>query len=225
MFKFRKRKSVVSEFTKPEEGVIKAAASLDLRNYTPESLRNIKGIKAVAVVLLPENASDEFNEAYNAIPKMAVAAEVRAAADAKVESYNGKTVINAQTVSDNSICLINGVAVIMDIGDMKCKAMINGELYIQKGSNVEILTSNGKVHILDFKAVKSFTSIDINSDFIKASETGTLIIANNISIDSSVTNEMLIESGMLFAANEIICPESVYGTVANKALADSIKRK
>ncbi len=225
MFKFRKKKNIAEEFTKPENGVIKAVASLDLRNYTPESLKSIKGIKAVAIILLPENASAEFNEAYNAIPKMAVAAEIRASADAKVESYNGNSVINSQTVSDNSICLINGRAVIMDIGDMKCKVMINGELYIQKGSNVEVLTSNGRVHILDFKVVKSYSAIDINADFIKASENGTLIIADNIVIDSSVTNDMLIESGIIFAADEITCPSAVYGTVANKSVADTIKKK
>lgn len=224
MFKFGKKKNA-SEFMKEEEGVIKAVATLDLRNYSPESLAKIKVIKAVALILLPEDASCEFNDAYNAISKNAVASELRVSANAKVENFNGKTILNSQTVSDDSICIINGIGVIMDMENIRCKVMINGVLYMQKGSGAEILNANGTVHILDFKAVKTYDEIEINDDFIRAADEGTLVIADKIVIDNTVKNDILLESGMSFAAGKITCSAAIYGTVARKSVADKIIKK
>lgn len=47
--------------------VISARSVLDLRDYTPEALREIKSIEAVATLILPENPSPEFMEAFSKI--------------------------------------------------------------------------------------------------------------------------------------------------------------
>ena len=43
---------------------IEAVSVLDLRNYTPQALRKISSIQAVSTILLPENPSPAFAEAY-----------------------------------------------------------------------------------------------------------------------------------------------------------------
>lgn len=53
---------------------IEAVSVLDLRNYTPQALRKISSIQAVSTILLPENPSPAFAEAYADITKGAIAA-------------------------------------------------------------------------------------------------------------------------------------------------------
>ncbi len=48
---------------------IEAVSVLDLRNYTPQALRKISSIQAVSTILLPENPSPAFAEAYADITK------------------------------------------------------------------------------------------------------------------------------------------------------------
>ena len=57
---------------------IEAVSVLDLRNYTPQALRKISSIQAVSTILLPENPSPAFAEAYADITKGAIAQEVSA---------------------------------------------------------------------------------------------------------------------------------------------------
>lgn len=53
---------------------IEAVSVLDLRNYTPQALRKISSIQAVSTILLPENPSPAFAEAYAVITKGTIAA-------------------------------------------------------------------------------------------------------------------------------------------------------
>lgn len=53
---------------------IEAVSVLDLRNYTPQALRKISSIQAVSTILLPENPSPAFAEAYADITKGTIAA-------------------------------------------------------------------------------------------------------------------------------------------------------
>lgn len=46
---------------------IQAQTLLDLRDYTPQALENIKAIQAVALLILPENPTSEFIEAFSKI--------------------------------------------------------------------------------------------------------------------------------------------------------------
>lgn len=55
---------------------IEAVSVLELRNYTPQALRKISSIQAVSTILLPENPSPAFAEAYADITKGAIAQEV-----------------------------------------------------------------------------------------------------------------------------------------------------
>ena len=44
---------------------IKAQAMVDLRGYTEEALSNIKEIKTVGMLILPENPDSKFIEAFS----------------------------------------------------------------------------------------------------------------------------------------------------------------
>ena len=82
---------------------IEAVSVLDLRNYTPQALRKISSIQAVSTILLPENPSPAFAEAYADITKGAIAQEVFAPMD-KVAQYNGLNVLGP-TLPEGAICL------------------------------------------------------------------------------------------------------------------------
>ncbi len=84
---------------------IEAVSVLDLRNYTPQALRKISSIQAVSTILLPENPSPAFAEAYADITKGAIAQEVFAPMD-KVAQYNGLNVLGS-TLPEGAICLCN----------------------------------------------------------------------------------------------------------------------
>ena len=88
---------------------IEAVSVLDLRNYTPQALRKISSIQAVSTILLPENPSPAFAEAYADITKGAIAQEVFAPMD-KVAQYNGLNVLGS-TLPEGAICLCNGMTV------------------------------------------------------------------------------------------------------------------
>ncbi len=67
---------------------IHAQSVVDLRDYTPEALSNIKVIEAVALLILPENPTSEFIEAYSKIHLDAVAMTLNLSNDKKIAMYN-----------------------------------------------------------------------------------------------------------------------------------------
>ena len=93
---------------------IEAVSVLDLRNYTPQALRKISSIQAVSTILLPENPSPAFAEAYADITKGAIAQEVFAPMD-KVAQYNGLNVLGS-TLPEGAICLCNGMTIFRRAG-------------------------------------------------------------------------------------------------------------
>ena len=92
---------------------IEAVSVLDLRNYTPQALRKISSIQAVSTILLPENPSPAFAEAYADITKGAIAQEVFAPMD-KVAQYNGLNVLGS-TLPEGAICLCNGMTIFREL--------------------------------------------------------------------------------------------------------------
>ena len=64
---------------------IHAQAVVDLRDYTPQALSNIKVIEAVALLILPENPSNEFIEAFSKIKLDAVGFKLNLPSDKKIE--------------------------------------------------------------------------------------------------------------------------------------------
>lgn len=202
---------------------IKAVPVLDLRSYTPKALSKIKSISAVALLLLPENPSAEFINAYSKIKLSAVAITVNAAPQKKVTTINGATILSGKDVKD-SICLCNGITFVHSVSvEDNAEFVFNGLVVKQTGSEIKSLAANGRTVEWDFDASKvkmNITSLDVNMQFIDNCEEGTIIsTVDTITIDDDVTQEDIIKRNIRFVAvNKVICNKSIYGCVAGRSV-------
>lgn len=201
---------------------IKNVPMLDLTNYTPEALRNIKKISCVACVLVADG-DDEYTEAFSKIELDCVACTIKVPKGTEVALINGSARLTKETAKNDTIYIVNGFALIYDIpDDINLSLIVNGNALVQKDSKVNVLQANGNVVTIDFdidkvKFVENKLYIDAN--FVKECETGTVAMADNkIYIDDSVTADMLREKEIRFiSGNKIICRKELWGYVQNNA--------
>lgn len=201
---------------------IKGVAVVDLTNYTPEALRNIKSISGVACVLVADG-DEEYIEALSEIEFDCVAVTITVPHGKEIASINGSARLTNETVKNDTIYMVNGFALIYDLSaDRNISLIVNGTVLVQKGSYVNVLQANGEVITEDFdidklKFVDNKLYVDAN--FVKECETGTVAMADNkIYIDDSVTADMLREKQIRFiSGNKIICRKELWGYVQNNA--------
>lgn len=201
---------------------IEALPILDLRNYTPEALRRIDSIEAVATVIIADG-NDEYIEAFSDITLEAVACVITLPPDKQISSINGSAVLTDSSVKKGTLYLINGFALIYDLSEESDISIItNGTALLKKGSKVNILHANGDVAILDFdienlKFIENKFFVDAN--FIKEAKADTIVASDNkIYIEDDVTADMLREKRIHFiSGNKIICRKELWGYVQNNA--------
>lgn len=206
--------------------VINAKSVVDLREYTPEALKGIKSINAVSVLILPENPTAEFIEAFSKITLNAVACQFNVAKDRKVITING--VINSSdiTLPDNCFAIFNGIILLgTAILGENIEYAVNGIMLKKKGikNEAKCVSENGIVHEMDFdeNKIKFFSNeVEVEADFIKNLEAGTLIAAgNSIAISADVTEEMLVNNDIkFFAGNTIKCNNAIKGCVQARSV-------
>lgn len=213
-------------FKRLKKKTIQAVATLDLRQYTPKALEGISKIRAVATIILPENPSAEFVEAYSKISKSAVAHELHLPASGKICTVNGSAVISNETVLPDSIYMVNGLVLVGDIDESKrANFAVNGMLIKKKGSCVNITSANGAVVEADFDEnnVKMFDGqYNIDMNFIRCVEKGVWIIVDGkMFIEKDVTEEAIIEKDVHFIADgKIICGKEIMGCILSRAIVD-----
>lgn len=201
---------------------IKGVAVVDLTNYTPEALRNIKSISGVACVLIA-NGDEEYTEALSEIEFEGVACTITVPHGKEIASINGSARLTNETVKNDTIYMVNGFALIYDLSaDRNISLIVNGTALVQKGSKVNILNANGEVitEEFDFHKLKFVDNkLYVDANFVKECETGTVAMADNkIYIDDSVTADMLREKQIRFiSGNKIICRKELWGYVQNNA--------
>lgn len=201
---------------------INGVAVVDLTNYTPQALRNIKSISGVACVLVADG-DEEYIEALSEIEFEGVACSITVPHGKEIASVNGSARLTNETVKNDTIYMVNGFALIYDLSaDRNIDLIVNGTALVQKGSYVNILQANGEVITEEFdidklKFVENKLYIDAN--FVKECEVGTIAMADNkIYIDDSVTADMLCEKKIRFiSGNKIICRKELWGYVQNNA--------
>ncbi|MDE5995272.1 MAG: hypothetical protein K2G60_07135 [Oscillospiraceae bacterium] len=201
---------------------LKNLAMLDLTDYTPQSLRNIKSISNVAMLLVADGDAD-YIEALSEIELENIACKISVPHGTKLCTVNGSAFLTNETVKKDSIYLINGLALVYDLSEEKNVGLItNGTALIKKGSNPNIIHANGEVYVDDFdvdklKLIENKMYIDAN--FVKECETGTIAVADNkIYIDDTVTADMLREKEFKFiSGNKIICRKELWGYVQSHA--------
>lgn len=193
-------------------------AMLDLTDYTPQALRNIKSISNVAMLVVADGG-DDYIEALSEIEIKNVAFKLNIPRGKELCTVNGSIFLTNETAKKDAIYIINGLAIIYDLSeDMNIGIITNGTVIVQKGSNPNIIRTNGEVVVEDFDLSKlkfMENKMYIDANFVKECEAGTVAVADNkIYIDDTVTADMLREKEIKFiSGNKIICRKELWGYV------------
>ena len=204
---------------------IEAQTIVDLRDYTPQALSNIKSIAAVALLILPENPDEAFVEAFSKINLDAIGFTLNLSKDKKIVTYNGIYSLTNIDLPDHTLGVFNGIFVMSRaITNENAQYVINGIMLKKSGlrHNSKCLMENGLIFEMDFEEndLKFFSNkIDIDLSFIRNIKENSLIAsADTITIAADVTEEAIIEKSIrFFAANKIICNRAIKGCVQARA--------
>lgn len=200
---------------------IEAQTVVDLRDYTPQALSNIKSIKAVALLVLPENPSGEFIEAFSKIKLEAIGFKLNLPIEKKIAMFNGVTSLSNIKLTDNTVGIFNGIVIVGNmIENQNAQYIINGIVLKKLGlhNNGQCLMENGLIFEMDFdeNKVKLFSNkIDIDASFIRNVQDGMLIATGDtITFSNDVTEEIIVEKNVqFFAGNKIKCNKNIKGCV------------
>ncbi len=209
-------------FKRFRKKAIHSQMMVDLREYTPEALSNIKLIEAVGTVILPESPSAEFMLAFSKIKCEAVGTVLHLPLGAKIYTVNGVQVVSNLSAPEGSVCKINGIAVLTKPQEKNVKYIVNGLLLKNKGVDIECIATNGLSFEMEFDEdkVKIFSGrVEIDSSFIRNAEKNTLIVAGSkIEIADDVTEQDINDKNIrFFAGNSVICSKEIKGCVQNRA--------
>ncbi len=205
---------------------IEAVSVLDLRNYTPQALRKISSIQAVSTILLPEDPSPEFAEAYADISKEAVAQEVFAPMD-KVAQYNGLNVLGA-ALPEGAICLCNGMTVFRRAaGEKHARVFLSGMGVAEQGTGLVIENLNGMFRELDrdLDHLYQFSAdLRAGADLLSRLEDGAVIVVgSSLLFEPDVTPEMITDKHRLFIVGAVaVCPKPLLGTVQANSMVGNM---
>lgn len=206
-------------------------ASVDLRNYTPAALKKIKSITNVATIMLPENPSPEFSEAFAGIKKLNVADTICLPDNACI--FNGSSVLTKDDVADNSFVVCNGLAIIRDMPKEKnLRLIVNGSLIKSPSAFMEIVKINGSTYTVDddSKLINSIDKLTIDKNFISnLSDKTAIVTCGKIHIEDDITEEMLKSKGVEFCnIGQIIARKELHGYIqanSNKVGKISVEEK
>lgn len=195
---------IMKTVSKKKEGKIMARiinqAFTDLRNFSPEALKKIESMTNVALVLLPENPTPEFSEAYASIKKTNVVSEINISSNACI--FNGMSILSKDDIADNSLIICNGLAVIRDMpAEKKIKIIVNGMLIKSPSAILEIIKINGTIGFIDddAKIIKSNSKLTIDKNFISnLSEKTAIINCGKVHIEDDINESMLQSKGVVF---------------------------
>lgn len=213
-------KTILNRKKETEMVKIKNQITLDLRNYTPEALSRIKTIKNAINILLPENPSPEFSEAYAKIKKINVINETSIPGDACM--FNGTANLTKNELSEGNIIICNGSAILRDIPKgLNIKVKVNGNLIKSPSANVEILKVNGSTFEIDDDAnlILSLAEMNIDSAFIKNAKEKTAIInCGKVFICDELTDDELSDRNIKFyGVGQIVARKELHGYIQNNS--------
>lgn len=209
-----------TDIIKKKEGTnmarIRNQASVDLRSFTPEALKKIQSITNVHLIMLPENPTPEFTEAYTSIKKTNVMTEINVSGNASV--FNGMTILTKNDLAANNLVVCNGFTVLRDIpAEMNIRVIINGSLVKSPDAFIEALKINGTIYKIDNDAniIRPVAEINLDRNFINNIKEKTVILScGKASICDDVTEEMLSEKQVKFiAAGKIIARKELHGYI------------
>ena len=169
----------------------------DLRSInSAETAQKIKKIKNVVTLILPDRGSPDLLDALAEIPKENVVSTIFADPDLPVSLYNGSYIMEKSDLLKEQIICVNGQCIVPDmLENTKPLLCINGSLIKRPGTQLHILSLNGKQHSIDFEHF-----IEINKDWtfslnvLELCEYKTLFYCTeNVTFSDDISTSMLLE--------------------------------
>ena len=201
---------------------ISNVATLDLRNYSANALREIKSIESVATIIAAEG-DEEYNDAFSSIKLKNVANTIYMPKGKKLVKMNGKCILTDSLVEKGAYYFLNGISVVYGLSEESdISVFSNGILLVQRSSKVNILKTNGINLTEDFNGedIKIFSNdVVVDCGFVNEAKKGTFVFSgNDITIENDVTADMLREKEIRFiAGNDIYCSKKILGYVGNNS--------
>lgn len=210
----------MSLFNKIKKTVLNAA-TVDLRNYSPEALNKVGVINAAAVIL-PENPTNEYMEAYSNIRVKNMATEISVSATQKIYSISGMTELNENNIDYDAIYMISGVTLIKKLNNERpVNVIASGIVIYDKFSNINFIQKSGMSTEIDFEydKAKSYSKdANIDNRFIELIDNAVIVAGKDIYFDNDVTEEALMSRNIHFVAGKnIICNNKIKSAVQIKS--------
>lgn len=197
------------------------AASIDLRSYTANALREIDAINA-ATVILPKNPDSELIEAYAAIKEKNFATELVLNENEYLIEMSGIKTISNNLEDENGIYDVSGITVIKGL-TKPIRMIASGITVIDKDSRVNFISKSGITAEVNFaiSEAKIFSKdIELDNRFIELLPDGSVILgSNDIIFNKDVTEESINGKNIYFiACKNIECSKKIRSAVMAKSL-------
>lgn len=212
---------------------IKEQAIVDLRSFDAKALKKIKLISCVGIVIIPKNADPEFTHIYAGIKKDAIGDVIEIDREDNLVTYNGSTVLTKDSVPENALVMINGMALVMDMPRKhNLRLICNGAIVKMQDASFSMYKQNGSVidYPRDNSAPYRFYTGETTLDSAAVSyfENDTVIICSGqLNVTEGVTNEMLAEKNLFFILiGETVAPNAAISYIrANSYVCGLIETK
>ncbi len=202
----------------------------DLRSLSDlDAIREIESIENVAMLIYPQNAPPDVQQALHRIPLKNVATMITLAPDEQVRMINGIAEITGSDFGSDgkTAFLINGIAVISHfLPETRGTIYLNGIAVIQsrfrEHPGLQFALCNGLKLYAEFDAVKIHPNeVTVDTDYLTWLPPATAIIAGKtLRIHEDVTIDLLRDKGVrLFCGDQIHCADAIKGFVQSIGVA------
>lgn len=197
------------------------AASIDLRNYTANALREIDRINA-AVIIIPKNPDSELIEAYASIKEKNFAEELTLDDNESLINMSGIKTISNNLEDENGIYVVSGITIIKGL-TKPIRMIASGITVMDKDSKVNFISKSGITAEVNFSISEAkIFSKDIERDnrFIELLPDCSVVLGcGDIVFNKDVTEESIISKNIYFiAAKNIECSKKIRSAVMAKSL-------
>ncbi len=197
------------------------AASVDLRNYTANALREIDRINA-AVIIIPKNPDNELIEAYASIKEKNFAEELTLDDNESLINMSGIKTISNNLEDENGIYVVSGITIIKGL-TKPIRMIVSGITVMDKDSKVNFISKSGITAEVNFSIseAKIFSKdIELDNRFIELLPDCSVVLGcGDIVFNKDVTEESIISKNIYFiAAKNIECSKKIRSAVMAKSL-------
>lgn len=197
------------------------AATIDLRSYTANALREIDEINA-AVVIMPKNPDGEFIEAYAAIKEKNISEEIMLDENEHLTDMSGINIISDNIVDENGIYVVSGINVIKSL-TKPIKMIASGITITDSISNVSFISISGKTANVDFAIsnAKIFTrDVKLDNRFIELMPDCSVVVCScDIIFNKDVCEETILSKNIcFFTSANIECSKNIRSAVMTKSI-------